>query len=337
MSHDDLDKMKWIKFEEGDLKGFYVYTTELFASTYKNGDTDKEMMSSIANSVPDGKVIFDVGAFIGTSSLVFSRMVGSKGRVIAFEPNKFNRVRFEKNVNKNKEFSKNIALFPYALSDSDRTVKMVLSDNIDNGYSSTSRLKGSHSTIHDESLPEGFEEVEVQALMLDNFVSIHGIVPDILKIDIEGAEYSLLLGALATIRKYHPQFYIELHSEYCALKCTELLVGEGYSMTVLHEEDDNRIMIRADYTGSDMQATNVVGAKALDGLFSEVKELRNSASALAKELGEKEQSIINMTDTNSTLLSRINELETTLARRSARGVYKRVVNRARGAVGLSRR
>jgi hypothetical protein len=85
---------------------------------------------------------------------------------------------------------------------------------------------------------------------LDAFVKENKVIPDILKVDIEGAEYDLLLGAIGTIRKYHPILYIEIHSEFCAIRCFEILSIEGYSVSILNEELDNRIMIKASYAQS---------------------------------------------------------------------------------------
>ena len=42
-----------------------------------------------------------------------------------------------------------------------------------------------------------------------------------------GAEYDFLLGALETMKKYRPIFYIEIHSEFCAIRCFEILRSEG--------------------------------------------------------------------------------------------------------------
>ncbi len=242
-NRDDYMNLKWKTFEEGNAKNFSIYTTDEYFKVYENGNTDPEMINDMAEENIIGKTIFDVGAFIGLSSLVFSK-ISDKSKIICFEPNPYNRERIKANFEKNKEFSKNIKMYPYALSNKNENVNMFLSKIIE-GPSSTSRITGSHSTISNENLPDCFENIVVESKTLDSFVIEEKIHPDVMKIDIEGAEYMLLLGGLNTLKKYHPLLYIELHSEYCALKCSELLITLGYSLTVLKEESDNRIMVKA--------------------------------------------------------------------------------------------
>ncbi len=237
-----------IKFQEGVLEGISVFSTQKYSElAYPNGNIDIEMFEDVAAGDIKGKTIFDVGTFIGANALVFSKLVGSDGKVIGFEPNLFNRNRSFLNISQNPNLSDNIFIYQYALGKENKEKKMFLSSEIDNGFSSTSRLKGSHSKIEDSELPEGFEDMSVQVKTLDTFVKEENIIPDILKVDIEGAEYDFLLGALNTIKKHKPIFYIEIHSEFCAIRCFEILRSEGYSVTIIKEELDNRIMLKAEY------------------------------------------------------------------------------------------
>ncbi len=122
---------------------------------------------------------------------------------------------------------------------------MTISSDIDKGYSSTSRIDVSHPKIKNKDLPPGFFDVDVKIRTLDWFVESTGIIPDLIKIDIEGAEYSLLRGGLKTLQKNRPILFIELHSEFCALQCSLLLQDLDYQILLLKEEMDNRLMIKA--------------------------------------------------------------------------------------------
>lgn len=243
-----LAKKRIATFSEGNLKNIKIYLTEEYQTiAYPNGDTDVQMINDIKNNGPKGKTIFDIGTFIGASCLVFAELVGPAGKIIGFEPNPFNRKRITENFALNPELRKRITVSPFALSDKEGQMTMTLSSQIDNGYSSTSRLNQSHPTLHNDQLPKGFEEVTVEVTTLDRFVAENKIVPDILKVDIEGAEYDFLLGARSTVQKYKPVLYIELHSEFCAVRCVEFLHSLKYGITILYEEEDNRIMIKAEF------------------------------------------------------------------------------------------
>lgn len=279
--------LKLTKFEEGNLEGISLILTEDYKRVaYPSGNTDVQMIEDISTSNPKVKIIFDVGTFVGASSLIFSKLVGFDGKVFGFEPNPFNRNRCFKNISHNPNLSNNLSIYHYALGKENKDEQMVLSSEIDSGYSSTSRLKGSHSKLHDSELPEGFEEISVQVKTLDTFIKENKFKPDIIKVDIEGAEYDFLLGALETIRKYKPILYIEIHSEYCAIRCFEILRSEGYSLTIINEESDNRIMIKAKYierTEKVSDSTILSSAlRNLDSTFLLLTSMNKQIDALTK-------------------------------------------------------
>ena len=300
----DLNDLGLYKFKSGNLAGISIITTESYRKVaYPNSNTDPEMISSIKSMNPVGKVIFDVGVFVGACSMLFSKIVGKNGKVLGFEPIPFNRNRAFLNLSHNKELTPNITVYKYALGGENGSQNMVLSSQIDTGYSSTSRLEGSHSTIRDVDLPEGFEEKQIEVKTLDAFVDTEKVLPDIIKVDIEGAEYDFLLGAIDTIRKVHPIFYIELHSQYCATKCTELLVLEGYSIVVLREEEDNRVMVLAEYTNESSRGANVKKMKFLDTNFSTLKNISESLMTLNKNVHTKDSQILELIEVNKTLVT----------------------------------
>lgn len=62
-----------------------------------------------------GDIVFDVGASIGDTALWFSKLVGSEGRVYAFEPEPTNFTKLTGNLQSNK--LKNVIPLQLALSD----------------------------------------------------------------------------------------------------------------------------------------------------------------------------------------------------------------------------
>lgn len=290
---------RWLKFSSGNLSGIRLFMTEAYSENYENGDTDFEMMKSIEDSKPSGKTIFDVGAFIGASSLVFSKMVGDGGSVIAFEPNPYNLKRMNKNLEGNPILGRRVKTFTFALSDSNDNTSMFLSENVDCGPSSTSRINNSHSTIRNEDLPEGFMNVDIENKKLDDFIKSTELKPDIIKVDIEGAEHLLLAGALNTLEKYHPTLYIEMHSEYCAIRCYEILRDLGYTLTIIREENDNRVMVRAQFDPS-TNKTNM--PTDIRGYFLQLqntqalllKQIEKTSSFEGRVLAKKENELNNL-------------------------------------------
>lgn len=54
-------------------------------------------------------------------------------------------------------------------------------------------------------------------------------VPELIKIDVEGAEYDVLQGGLRTLKKHKPILVIEVHSKLLEERCSEFLNDLGYS------------------------------------------------------------------------------------------------------------
>ena len=231
-------------FTEGRMAGLSIFLTEHYKQVFSHGNYDDELFASFLEQSSDASIVFDLGGFMGVSSLLFSRCIKEHGRVYCFEPNLYNLNRIRKNLSLNQVEAQKIRVLPFAVGNKRENTTFLLSRVIDDGRSSTSQLRNAHCTLPQSKLYElGFFEQEVQVVRLDDFVAESGIVPDIIKVDIEGAEHFFIEGAYETLSRYHPILFIELHSPFCAIKCATLLEQLGYSMRVLHEEEDKRIMI----------------------------------------------------------------------------------------------
>ena len=137
-------------------------------------------------------VFVDVGANIGQHSLYASLFAR---HVYAFEPitsiyKQFNRSIFENDI-----FS--ISTYNYALGDT-TTIIPIYSNKINRG--------GSSLVVSTE---RSFLQ-NVKVVRLDDIALAVGLERiDVMKIDVEGYEYSVLLGAQSGINKYHPTLIIE--------------------------------------------------------------------------------------------------------------------------------
>lgn len=230
-----------ITINEGPLEGCQ-FTGNPLAHEHQN-----EVLSYFKKYIPKGSIVFDVGAYIGLTSLYFAQLTGGTGTVISFEPNKYNLLRLKNNLSLNPTVSENILLYNLALSDSNGTERMLLSDEIDNGYASTSQLsKGGCTAMPKAELIElGFFEETVHVETLDAFVAKTTWVPDVIKIDVEGAEVRLLKGAMQTLSKYKPALLIELHNTFASCFVFKFLEQLGYQIHIGSEEWGNRTQIFA--------------------------------------------------------------------------------------------
>ncbi len=69
----------------------------------------------------------------------------------------------------------------------------------------------------------------VPMISVDEAVQSHGLPPpDLLKMDVEGAESAVLKGARRTVKRYRPILFIALHGEPQRRACETLLRASGY-------------------------------------------------------------------------------------------------------------
>lgn len=72
-------------------------------------------------------------------------------------------------------------------------------------------------------------------LALDDFAYGEGFVPDLVKIDVEGAEADVLSGARRLLAERMPHLVVETHSEELERRCGDLLVEAGYRPRVVSQ------------------------------------------------------------------------------------------------------
>lgn len=129
-----------------------------------------------------GMIVVDVGAYIGLYTCMAAEMVGSTGRVIAFEPDPANRRQLLDNVALN-EFG-NVTVVGSALSDKAGSGELYLKH-----HGTVSSLIGNGDCVR----------VEIDTLDI-SLERIGARRVDIIKIDVEGHELPVLRGAVKTIR-----------------------------------------------------------------------------------------------------------------------------------------
>jgi FkbM family methyltransferase len=169
-----------------------------------------------AKTVPAGGVVFDLGANVGYYTLLSSFRSGPRGRVYAFEPLPRNIQFLKRHLALNR--IENTVLLEAAVTDHGGTIRF--EEDL-----STSRGRiGGQGTL------------EVRAVALDEWVDREGIpLPDLLKIDIEGAEYRALQGAGRILAGRHPPIFLSTHSGRVHRDCLELLESYGYRATALDD------------------------------------------------------------------------------------------------------
>jgi FkbM family methyltransferase len=152
----------------------------------------------LASKISKGAVVFDIGANIGTWSLILSLATGPNGKIFAFEPTKATYDVLSNNIALNTNV--NIFAFQHALSKDDDVIRLY--HDVDSSRNSIGKTR-SNSAVD-------YEEVQTRTLdRLASELSLDKL--DFIKIDVEGAEPFVFEGARATLKQYKPAILFEVN------------------------------------------------------------------------------------------------------------------------------
>jgi len=157
-------------------------------------DYEKFETELFKKQVKKGMTVLDIGAHIGYYTLLAANLVGENGRVFAFEPHPGHFALLEKNVRINGY--KNVVLVQKAVSNKSEHTNLFL---------------GEGSGLHSLSDRVGKKSIAVEAVTLDDFFDKDYKV-DVIKIDVEGAEMLVLLGADGVITANDK---LKIFTEFC--------------------------------------------------------------------------------------------------------------------------
>ena len=201
--------------QNGFAKGLKICATGAHPG-YVLGTSEPVLQETLARHLRQGDVFYDLGANIGFFTLLASRLVGSGGAVVAFEPDPANRRVLEANVARN------------GIANVEVVEKAVA------GRSGALRFAAVEST-RSRFARNDEPGIEVPVTTLDDFVAEGWPVPTLVKLDIEGAEVEALDGARALLTQHRPTIVCEVHDTEAEVRAR--LEAAGYAVYELEVID----------------------------------------------------------------------------------------------------
>ncbi len=178
------------------------------------GSYEYEKQKALQREIKAGQVVYDIGANVGFYSLLASVIVGETGHVYSFEPFPDNLRELNRHLEMN--HIKNCTVIGAAVSSAEGQATFDPSDN-----RCTGRLAATGS-------------IHVRTLTLDGLVLRKELrPPNLMKIDIEGAEYECLLGASDVIQRFQPVIFLATHGQQVHNACFQFLARWNYRVTSL--------------------------------------------------------------------------------------------------------
>jgi len=197
----------------GPLRGsrFILRGTPNWASIL--GRWEPEAARIYATFVRPGDVVYDCGANVGIHSLLFAKLVGEQGRVVAFEP---------------LPAAARDVLLNCALNGADNVVvrECALSDRAGRTTFKATRhtTQGSLTGLNDRAHQH---DIQVTVATLDALIGDDLPPPDFIKMDIEGSE-GAALSAYDKVTQSYPTFAIDLHAPEQDVQVGSFFARHGY-------------------------------------------------------------------------------------------------------------
>ena len=164
---------------------------------------ESALLEKMFSNIIDGDVIYDIGANIGVISLLLAGHPSTENSVIqSFEPESKNYNQLKKNIMLN-DMSKSIIPHQLALGIEKGTIDLFVRGHAGEGRHSIAESKGSTGTV----------SVNIESCSV--FAESSGTIPDLVKIDVEGAEGQVLAGMENMMNQHNKprDIFLEIHNK----------------------------------------------------------------------------------------------------------------------------
>lgn len=181
---------------------------------------DPELLRIVDLLVRTNDVVWDVGANVGLFSVAAAARASPTGRVLAFEADIDAVTLLNRTVQLRSDGHAEITVLPLAVGSAVGFVRFQIAAraraaNAIQGYGSTQM--------------GGVREVRMLPSMPLDYLLEHFPAPQVLKIDVEGAELQVLHGARSVLSNARPLIYCEVATDK-ATEVTELLLAHRYRL-----------------------------------------------------------------------------------------------------------
>lgn len=183
-------------------------------------------------------VVWDVGANIGLYARWLVTHLHAR-HVYSFEPMSDNLPELRHNLALGKVVDR-VTVMPLALSDVDGEVEFQV-DDVQSASGSVSAATGGKAAVARSAIGLPPKTEIVKSRTIDSLLaSGDAAVPDVIKLDVEGAEALVLAGAKGLLSSHSPRLLIETHGAAVARRCLEILFDHGYSVAAFVPEEWSR-------------------------------------------------------------------------------------------------
>lgn len=174
-------------------------------------------------------IILDCGANMG----LFAAYAATKGATVhCFEPCTSTRLLLEQTQ---KLYPDKIHIHPYAITNKSGSMILCKTDNIGANHLERYSVNMGNNVIGNET---------VQTITIDDFLNQNGIVPTMIKMDVEGAEVDAIQGALHTLKTHSPKCVVGAYHTPQAMSKIKMIINNNLSGWKIVQKQDNLFLYK---------------------------------------------------------------------------------------------
>ena len=261
----------------------------VFISALRDGKLyEEDLILKVMPHLRDAKLIVDIGSHIGTHSMIYSTL---DCKVLAFEPQLHMYELLKKNVPK---------CMPYHMAIGHKTMTTTLSSHLYDGYDCPIEYNTS-TPFNYGGIGLGMHGEKVYMTTID---SLRLERCDYMKLDVEGSEILVLMGAKETIQKYKPLIWFEhtdkrvteemkqsLGIDFDLEEVSTFLSSMGYQFISLNEY--NQLAYIPQEIDLSTKEYTIYSESGEDGILSELFRLYGTTNRYYVEFGAADGSQCN--------------------------------------------
>ena len=206
--------------------GPFKMSTEFAFSDFENwGDAHNSGFEFCVEASRNKACMLDIGAHIGLVTMPASQVLAPGGQVFAFEPSEANRQTLQRHIDVNA--IENVTVVDSLVGDAE------VSDIVFYEHAGVSGMNTRAPIKSDDE----YVATHHSQTTLDAFCRSQGIRPDVIKIDVEGAEFSVLEGAREILAEARPLLVVSIHPQHLkalgrdAAELHALAEASGYTVS----------------------------------------------------------------------------------------------------------
>jgi len=185
---------------------FLPSSTDIYLTKGKSHHSEIALARYLINNLKDGAHFMDIGAHYGYFTQLAAELVGENGKMVAVEA----APKTYRILSKNLEKINNAKAVHAAISAKQGRITFYEFPNRFAEYNTIDISQYQGQKWFKNNPPQ---KVEVDTKSIEDITAAYEITPQIIKIDVEGAEYFVIQGGESYLRLHHPQVIMEYLSE----------------------------------------------------------------------------------------------------------------------------